>query len=204
VSLNRLSSVIRAPAITGYAASSGTGTTNISIVTTASIRFAINNLDFGRGAVNTTGGNTLCSLASGTASGFKDGANQCINFSAVGTLKSLQIENDGSLNLTVNLTSDKVADAFIGGGPSDAELFRFYVGNNETGSCSPAPFPTTWTSVSTNSTLICNATLATGGLGFITTANSLVLHINITIPSDSIRTSANNVATLTATGTTLV
>ncbi len=199
VSLNRLSSVVRGPSITGFATSTGTGTTNVTILSTGSIRFAVNNLDFGVGAVNTTGGNQVCSLASGTASGSKDPSSKCINFSAEATLKSLQIENDGNLNLSVNLTSNKNAAGFIGGGVSALEQFRFKIENNESDSCATVG-PAAWADMNTTSMAICTTA---EGLGFAPTRNSLLVHINITIPSDSLLTGTNQVATLTATGTTI-
>ena len=208
VSLNRISSIARGPAITGYVSSMfNTGTTNVTIQTTASLRFAVNLLDFGKGAVNTTAGNTLCSIASSTAGGTKAANTQCINFTAVGSIYSLQLENDGDMNLTVNMSADKNATNFIGGGASGAEQFLWTVGNNETNSCNNITGPGTgnWSNMNTTSMLVCSTGYgaAMGGLGFITTQNSLAININLTIPSDSTKTTSNNLATITATGTTL-
>jgi hypothetical protein len=201
VSINQLSSVMRlSGGITGYATASSSGTTNVTIQSSASIRFSRNNLDFGKGAVNSTGGNQLCSLASSSSGGSKDTNTRCINFTAAGSMNSLQIENDGTVNLTVNLTSDKAAAAFIGG-PSVQELFRFTVTNNESNSCA-TPSPSVWSTVnSTGQMAVC---ASTGGLGFTGSANSLNLDFNLTIPYDSLKAgSTNQVVTITATGTSV-
>jgi hypothetical protein len=203
VSINRLSSVMRLPGgITGYASASSTGTTNVTITSSASIRFSRNNLDFGVGAVNSTGGNQLCSLASSSTGGSKDTNARCINFTAAGSMNSLQIENDGTNNLTVNLTSTQNAAGFVGG-PAVIEQFRYTVTNNESNSCA-TPLPATWTAVTivgSGQMAVCQSA---GGLGFIGSANSLNLDFNLTIPYDSYKAGAvNQVVTITAIGTTL-
>jgi hypothetical protein len=201
VSLNRLA-VLRlgGGGITGYASASGTGTTNISISSSASIKFAINTLDFGPGAVNNSGSNTICSLASGKGGGSKDTSARCINFTAAASLESLQIENDGTVNLTVNLTSDHAAAAFIGG-PSGLQLFRLSCANNETNACA-SPVPGGWATINSSGQMVlCGSA---GGLGFITTANSLTLNINVTVPYDSyFAGQGNQIVTLTAIGTSV-
>ena len=198
VSINRLSSVMRLPGgITGYV--SGTGTTNVTITSSASIRFAKSNLDFGIGAVNSSAGNQVCSLASSNGGGSKDPITSCINFTAAGSMVSLSIENDGTSNLTVNLTSTQNAAGFVGG-PSGLEFFRYKVTNNETNSCA-LPIPATWTNVTITPTqnLACNST---GGLGFAVAANALNLDFNLTIPYDSLKAgTVNQVVTITAIGT---
>ena len=200
VSMNRLNTLMNLPGVTGFATANSTGTANVTITASASIRFAVNNLDFGIGAVNSSAGNTVCSLASGSVAGFKDGTGQCINFSAVGVLKSLQIENDGNVNLTVNLTSTKNATQFVGG-PSAAEQFRFTVTNNDSSSCG-APTPAAWSPInSSGQMVVCGST---GGLSFLQSQNSLNMSLNLTIPYDSAFASGTNqVVTLTAIGTSV-
>lgn len=207
VSLNRLSSVVRGPSITGFASSSSSsGSTNVTILTTASLRFSLNNLDFGIGLVNTSGGNQVCTMASGDPTGVKDASDKCVNFTAAADLDNLELENDGNLNLSVNFTSDADAAEFLGG-PSGLQKFMFKVAANgsETGACGIIGTPN-WVDITTGVNMpICNATgTNTGGLGFAPLQNSIDLLINITIPSDSLRVGSNMRVNLTAIGTTLV
>lgn len=195
VSLNRLSSVVRAPGITGYA-TSVQGTTNVTIQTVASLRFAIANINFGVGAVNTTAGNTHCSIASSqTGAGSKDSSSSCINFTATGgtALKSFQLENDGNLALRVNFTSAEDAAAYLGG---TSPLFRYKVGDNETSACGTLG-PTTWTNILTTNNVVCNGT----GMDFDPAHNSIYMDINLTIPYDS--NTGEQITTLTAVGTAI-
>jgi hypothetical protein len=187
--------------ITGFSTASGTGIANVTINTLASIRFSINNIQFGIGSVNTTAGNQVCSLTTNHTLGTKDPGGMCINFTAVANLDSLEIENDGSVNLTVNVSFNKNASTFIGGGTSLLEHLRYYADNNETNSCS-SPVPIGWTEVGVANAqiAICNTVQ---GLSFIQTRNSLGLHLNITIPYDSTKVGAVQTLTITATGTSI-
>ena len=72
VSMNRLNTLMNLPGVTGFATANSTGTANVTITASASIRFAVNNLDFGIGAVNSSAGNTVCSLASGSVAAERD------------------------------------------------------------------------------------------------------------------------------------
>ena len=99
----------------------------------------------------------------------------------------------------MNLSAGSTAATFIGGGPSALEAVRFYVTANESDSCAN-PEPDVWTTMNTTQMAIC---ASTGGLGFVPTANSLDIHVNLTIPYDSLRVGTNQENTITATGTTI-
>ncbi|MBS1266080.1 MAG: hypothetical protein MAG795_00045 [Candidatus Woesearchaeota archaeon] len=205
ISLSRLAKV-GVPDILGYALDTHTATASVQIMSTASIRFQIDTLDFGTGMVNTSGGNTNCSLATGDTTGVRDGQNRCINFSVASNLTSLEIENDGLNNMTINLTFDTNATDYVGGGDSQQEEFRFNISENESGSCinlsntQNVDFPAeNWTHINTSMFWVC----APPGLTFEDTIDSLDLHLNLTIPYDSIYAGEGvQTCTITATAST--
>ncbi len=209
----------RAPGIlqiTG-APSTDTGTATVTIESTASVRFAVNTINFGTGKVNTSVGNTECILDS---NGTND-SNKCINFTA--QFGNLSLENDGSVNVTVQLASDVAAAAFIGGSGVPPQ-FKYAVVQNETMSCRNGTggggnvislpitsncttingvggnctiFPDFWANVNTTSpgTTICQRLL------YNNTDDSIGIEVNITIPFDA--PAGTKTATFTATATTI-
>jgi hypothetical protein len=192
ISLNRLS---RLSAMTGFI-TNPQGTAQVNVSQTAALQFSISNLNFGIGSVNTTTGGNACSMASGNNSaGYKDGVTRCIDFNEANTFNSLEIENYGNRNLTLTLNSNKNADTFIGGTNPG---FKFYVTNNETNAC-PSPVPDAWADVNASVEMnICSGT----GLDFTDNADSLDIHLNITIPYNS--KTGQQTVTLTVTGQPLV
>ncbi|MBI4145539.1 hypothetical protein HY493_05050 [Candidatus Woesearchaeota archaeon] len=186
------------PSVTGLQASD-TGVALLEIASTASLRFAVDVVNFQNGSVNTSSGNTVCTMDTTGVSLLRS---QCINFTNV--TAGFQIENDGSTNLTVNLSSDKDADAFLGGSASLNE-FKWAISQNETGSCKNTTGGTGGTTVTPTVYSDVNATA--GGitvcpfLQFIDASDSIKVDINVTIPYDA--TSGVKTATLTATGTTV-
>jgi hypothetical protein len=190
LSLNRLSTVMNMPSITGYVLTP-TGTTNVTIQSQASLRFSIPGVDFGSGTVNTNASNQNCSMATNKvgASAFKD-ASGCTGFNASTTFISLELENDGNTNLTVNLTGVTAA-TFLGG---TTPAFKFKVSNNESNSCL-SPGPQNWTEVNATSMTVCTAGK---GLDYLDNSDSLTVDINISIPYNAI--TGSRTATLTATG----
>jgi hypothetical protein len=193
VSLNRLSSVMNNPGITGYAA--GTGIANVSVTSNAAIRFSVSVLNFGTGYTNSSIQQT-CSMSSNNASGYSDGPSVCVNFTAAANLRSLVIENYGNINLSVTLNSTANASTMFGG-PLNLQKFRYWVQENETTSCKYGLAPMGWGDMNTTEKLICS------DLSFNPVNNSLVVHINFTIPYDvyTTLTGSERRATLTATGT---
>jgi hypothetical protein len=108
-----------------------TGTATVTIEASASVRFAVNSLSFGSGKVNTSGGNTDCILDSNGT----NASNKCINFTS--NFGNLSLENDGSVNVSVQLVADKNASSFFY--PTShlvtSELLRYAIIQNETDSC---------------------------------------------------------------------
>ncbi|MBI4451749.1 hypothetical protein HY642_07280 [Candidatus Woesearchaeota archaeon] len=169
---------------------SSTGTAQFTLQNAASIRFAVNSVNWGTGRVNTTGGNDRCTLTTETT----NDNTKCVSFTTVSV--PFQIENDGSTNISVKLASDKNNTEFIGG---DATIvaFLYRVANNESSSCEAGLLSGGYRAVNVTSpgTLIC------GKLLFVEASDSLAVHINITIPQDA--PSGAKTATLTATGSTV-
>ena len=198
--------------ITSLQSSTDTGTVDITVESVGGIRFAINNVTFGRGKVNTTAGNDRCILDT-------NGTNQsskCINFTSV--TAPFQLENDGSQNASVQLAFSNDADGFIGGDPGLND-YRYVVDQNETDSCrnfsggtgEPSAScilsadnpecnvgPTGWAAVNATSNpgnIICQKLLP-DNLG-----DSITVGINISIPFNS--PAEVKISTLTATATTV-
>lgn len=153
----------------------------------------VSSLNFGTGSVNTTSGNQYCSMASNHTTGYQDAVSRCIGFNGASTYKSLEIENDGNRNLTITMASTKNADTFIGG---TAPAFKFYTTVNESLACG-TPVPTGWVDVNISSVNLCTST---GGLDFSDNSDSLDIHLNITIPYNSLTDQQS--VTLTVTGST--
>ncbi len=177
LSMNRLNT------LTGFATS--TGTSNLTLVSTSAISFAINNVDWGTGSVNASDvtHNYTCTLDTlGTKTG-------CVNFTTV--TQGLVLENTGDTNLNVTLKSDKTPTQFIGTGAT----FQWKIAENETGSCNGTLGQTTFTTVSTTDTNICTVLLPQ------IATNSLKIDLNVTIPLAVMSGGAGaKLATLTATG----
>jgi hypothetical protein len=190
-SLNRLSTLMNAKSSTGYI-TNPTGSAQVNITATGSLIFSKQVLDFGIGGVNTTGGNNFCTLTSGNEGGTKEGNDKCLDFNAANTFESLELENDGSKNLTITLDSDKDKATFLGGSSPE---FQFYATNNETDAC-PSPVPGAWTEVNLTTMDLCGGT----GLGFEDGADSLDIHLKLKIPYNSKQ--GLQLVTLTVTGTT--
>ena len=198
--------------ITGLQSSTDIGTVDLEIETVGSIRFAVNNVTFGRGKVNTTAGNDRCILDT-------NGTNQsskCINFTAV--TSPFQLENDGSQNASVQLFFSNDADGFIGG-DSSINDYRYVVDQNETDSCrnnsggtgEPSAScalsadniecsvgPTGWAAVNASGgpgNIICQVLLPDN------LADSITVGVNISIPFNS--PAEVKISTLTATATSV-
>lgn len=177
------------------------GSALLTINAVGSIRFAVNTTNFGTGRVNTTGGNQACVLDSrGT-----NELSKCVNFTTVNG--GFQIENNGDVNVSVQLYFSNNASGFIGGDDTIGK-YRYNVSQNETNSCRNSTggtgcvsgenctiAPVSWSEVNTTSlgTTICPK-LLTSDL-----TDSLLVDINITIPYDA--PAGSKLSTLTATAT---
>ncbi|MFH1173881.1 MAG: hypothetical protein V1725_01985 [archaeon] len=124
VSLNRLGKM---GGMTGYALDD-TGLANLSISTSASIRFedGFNTTDFGTGSIPNASSVCFLSTTAGPTA-------ECSGFAQGGPLI---IENDGNVNLTnVSLNSTNSAAAFIGSCGSFTPEFLWNFTQNESTSC---------------------------------------------------------------------
>ncbi len=196
--------------ITGFALIPN-GTATLNIASTASIIFTADTVAFGSGSVNGSSGRNNCTLSTlpgpyGSNAGC-DGFNELNN--------GFTVENDGNVNLSVDMRSNVTAITFIG--DLSAE-FRWNVTLNETGACvngtgsRSAVSPNTtsdddcgcagpacdcgaiFESVTTSNKIICPSLL------FDDTKDSLNIDINITMPVTSPQ--GGKVAGLIVTGTT--
>jgi len=155
---------------------------NITILQTVSINFTIDNIDFGSGSVNL-----------GSDSATIDTLGNVVDGNWTPVTQGFQVENIGSINLTLNLKSGKNAATFLGGtGPG----YQYKITDNEAGSCIQADVPLdTWKEVNTtgDGDLICNP------FGFLEDANSVNINLRLIIPSDA--RIGSQLDTFTATGT---
>jgi hypothetical protein len=170
--------------LTGRAATD-TGTTNFTINSTLSVAFTNANVDFGSGIVNATGDHncTLNTTGPGMLAGGVNptGGPDCIGFNA--SLQPLRIQNQGTINVTLNLTFSQVASTFIGGtGPSFSyrsswnETTSSCGGNGLNGNGSVNEVAVAGANVS-----ICNATR----FNWVSGARTLNLDLGIKIPQDA-------------------
>jgi hypothetical protein len=166
----------------------------VTLQQVASLSFAISSVNWGSGYINTSAGNSVCVLDT-------EGSNsnsQCRNFSTV--TQGLVLENDGSINLTVDLRSNATADQFIGGA---SPVFRWKVSQNESSSCGNLTGPASYVDVNTTApgTRICSTFFATGlgGLNFLNDRDTIEIDLNVTVPYDSLQGTKR--ALIIATGT---
>lgn len=104
--------------LTGAAYSAGT--VNISVIEQAEVNISTYEVNFGAGFVTESDSARLGS--NGTVT----------NWSAAGTSSGLVIENTGNVNVTLNMTSDVAAAAFLGGtGPT----FKYNTTSDEAYAC---------------------------------------------------------------------
>ncbi len=156
----------------GYAAS--TGEANLTVESDATIAFTTSQINWGSGRVNA--GQSSAGLNTFETNNVTNG-----NW----TLQAgggLRIQNNGNVNLTLNLSGTKTAAQLVGGtGPS----YRWNISNAETGSCPNSSGGTTslpldtFYDVNTSTALFCTF------FHYDNTQDSIRIDFNITIPSDS-------------------
>jgi hypothetical protein len=168
-------------------ATSDTGRANFTIESDVSISFTTNAVDFGTGYVNATAANVQnCTMDTNLTK-----SSDCVNFSAA-FWGPFVLENQGNINVSVNLTSNATATEFIGGNAT-IRAFTFVMQENETGACPVNVTPTTWTAVATASSLICGNLLGTDS------TDALNMHIGVVIPEDAYKNEHRALLTATAT-----
>jgi hypothetical protein len=169
-------------------ATDDTATTNFSINSTVAVAFTVTNVEFGAGIVNATGDHncTLNTTGAGMLAGGVNptGGPDCIGFNA--TIPPLRIQNQGTQNVTLNLSFNATAAIFIGG---TSPSFTFRALNNDTGACGNVSSGSgsinlnnaqTQISAANTNFSICNST----ALDWRPTNRTLSIDLGIKIPQD--------------------
>lgn len=162
--------------LTGYA--TDTGTANLTITSEASISFNNSVVNWGSGRVNDSASFAYID----TEGNIVDG-----NWTAVNN--GLSIQNDGNVNVTLNISSSNDAAGFLGG---TSPSYKWKMTINETGACGPGLNITSYTDASIAGQVACI------NLGYLDVADLVNLQINLTVPDDAIGTKGS-IITATAT-----
>lgn len=153
--------------ITGYA-SQDSGVVNVSITSSASLNFTTALLDFGSGTV-TPGQTAIINSESGNTGGY---------WSGTAPSAGLILENNGNVNVSFMLKSNKSAATFIGGTTPD---FQVKLTDNEAGSCTVIN-----SNFSSYATITTSDQLACGNFSFATSTNSVAIDVQLTISPDAV------------------
>lgn len=170
--------------ISGYATS--TGEVNLTVESDATATFTTSQINWGSGRVNS--GQSSAGLNTFETNNVTNG-NWTLQNSG-----GLRIQNNGNVNLTLNLSGGKTAAQMIGGtGPS----YRWNISNVESGSCRNSTGGTSnlplnnFYDVNTTTALFCSF------FHFDNAQDSLRIDFNLTIPSDSLTGSLGDTITAT-------
>lgn len=160
--------------ITGQA--TDTGEANLTIQAQASISFTTSQINFGTGFVNED-----ASYGNLTTEGDLTNTTSFTNVT-----QGLVLSNDGNVNVTVNLTSQKIASAFIGGVAGPGPLFAWKASENEANSCEGGiQNIASYTEVTAASVRICDDLLYTAD------NDTLLIDLSIVVPEDALGTKGN-------------
>ena len=169
--------------ITGRA--TDTGTANLTIEAEASISFSDADCDFGSGSVIEDAGSAIL-YSNGSDNINGTWTNQSCN--------GLTVQNDGNVNVTLNLTSGKDADDFIGGAAA-TNSFKWIMSEGEAGSCAGTfSVNDTFTEITISPTVICTDFL------YNDSKDTINIDFELIIPEDALGTKG---VIITATGTAL-
>lgn len=165
--------------LTGFATDNAT--VNLTVESTAVVNFTTDNINWGTGYVNETESSaTLNSEGTMTGTGWTV------------VTQSLILENIGSSDVEVNLSSSKSAADFIGG---TSPVFQWKVSEEEVGSCAGTLSLTSYTGVTVAPS---NAGACTN-LTAISTADELDIDIQVIVPADSASGAKGSIITAIAT-----
>ena len=162
-------------------ASTDIANANFTINSSLSVVFTTNIADFGVGVVNESGFHncTLNTTGPGMLNGLLNpiGGPDCIGFNA--SVAPLRVQNQGTINVTLNISFNATAATFIGG--TTPEL-SYRASINETGACGGSNLNTTFVLVTVANTnfSVCNNT------GFFDNTPNRTLNIDLgmRIPQD--------------------
>ena len=129
LTINSLSDVQPDRVIIGRALTD-TGVTNFTINSSLSVVFTIDAVEFGTGQVNQSGSHT-CSLNTTGNNGIPN--IHCTGFN--NTVPSLLIQNQGTVNVTLNISVNADNSTFVQGDSPSPPLFWFRLTNEEANSC---------------------------------------------------------------------
>ncbi len=164
------------------------GTTNLTVEAAAVINFTTDTINWGSGLVD-----------QGQSAAYLDTlSNSSVNGNWTNVGVPLILENIGNVNVSLNLSGAKTAAQFLGG---TNPAYQWYVNSSETNSCLNAtgtgitnmPHPmATFANVNTTTSLWC------GVFRFTDSADTVLIHFNLTVPSDSFTGALGDVITATA------
>jgi len=160
-----------------------TGDVNLTLDAGASISFNVSELNWGQGSVNETYGFAWL-VSNGTML-------YGTSFNTV--TQGLKIQNDGNVNVTVNLSANNYNATFIGG---NEPVYKWKVSNNESDSCAAG---TIGVSGFTNVPNAAQSRACTN-LSSIDTRDSLNVDIELHVPEDATAEAKGSIITATATG----
>ena len=166
---------------TGYV--TDTGTVNLTVITTASINFTTDNINFGVGRVDAGAPNaTLVTTGRNNTGG---------NWTNV--TQGFVLENIGNLNVTISLSTGKNAATFLGG---TNPRYQFNVTNVEIGSCINRSGYNLgqWYDANTTSpgTYICS------NFSFSDVRDTIRIDVRLVVPSDSLTGDLGDIVTADA------
>jgi hypothetical protein len=169
--------------ITGQA--TDTGEANLTIQEQASISFLVSQVNWGSGYVN-----------EGAVSGTLDTEGTTTDTTGFTTVsEGLVIQNDGNVNVTLNISSSTNASTFIGGTNPD---FEWKASDNESASCTGGiqniGAYTNVPATLNQHVLVCNDLL------YSDSNDTIALDLKVVIPEDALGTKGT---VITATGTAL-
>ena len=159
-----------------------TGDVNLTLDAAASISFNVSELDWGQGSVDENSDYAWL-VSNGTVVGGT-------SFDTV--TQGLKVQNDGNINLTVNLSAGNYNATFIGG---NEPVYKWKVSNNESDSCAAG---TIGVSGFTNVPNAAQSRACTN-LSSIDTRDSLNVDIELHVPEDATAEAKGSI--ITAEGT---
>ncbi|MEK6918586.1 MAG: hypothetical protein AABW73_00965 [Nanoarchaeota archaeon] len=145
------------------------GYVNITVETIISVNFTQETLNFGPGSIDD--GQSNATLETSGPSVLRG------NWSTSG-MSGLVLENIGSRNVTLTLSTNKNASSLFGGSQGHRR-YMWNITSNETGSCSPGALSnSTFRNVNTSGYLFCEQ------LGYLSDQDTLRIDFLLTIPYD--------------------
>ncbi len=171
--------------ISGYATS--TGEVNLTVESDATVTFTTSQINWGSGRVNT--GQSSAGLNTFETNNVTNG-NWTLQNSG-----GLRLQNNGNVNLTLNLSGTKTAAQMIGGtNPS----YSWNISNIESGTCRNSSGGTSNLPLNNFYNVNITTTLFCSFFHYENSQDSLRIDFNLTVPSDSLTGALGDTITATA------